>query len=94
MGIGLELADAEPSGDGNRVFLVRISQQSQRGGLRGEFVSGQEPKLGEPTERIPCGRTLGQQRGRGTTEAQHNGKREAFHVIWFLPWIVCLSDVL
>ena len=52
VGLGLELADAEPPHDGDRVFFVPVAQQPQRRRLRGELVAGQDAELGQPPQRI------------------------------------------
>src|SRR5262249_8314822 len=41
--------------DGDRVFLMWVAEQAQRGWLGREFVTRQKSEFGEPSKEIACG---------------------------------------
>jgi len=51
---GLELPDAEPTRDGDRIFLVGVAEQTERSRLGGKFIARQKPEFGEPAKGVAC----------------------------------------
>ena len=56
---GHELVDAEPSSHHDGVLFVGVAHQPKGGGFGRELVSGQDPKLGKPSEWITRGGVFG-----------------------------------